>query len=112
MDTKAASDDSHVVCGERSGLVRADHGRVGHDLTRTEDADEEGLSCHPFRGECECECDCQWETLGDGDDDDRDCDDEDLGELHCLGVAGSAGVGLQVDEEPDHQGREEDEPCE
>lgn len=120
VDSDGASDDRHLVLGERTGLVGADDGSVGHGLAGAEDADEEVLLGHATGGESEGESDGErkscvqsrlavvWRirrderTFGNGDNDDGDGDDEDLDEVLRLLVRGPVGVGAERDKELDH----------
>lgn len=112
VDTDRASDDGHDVGRKRTGLVGANHGRVGHDFARAENTDEQHLLGHALGREREGERDGERKTFGNGDDDDGDSDNEDVDELHGLGVGGAVRIGLEVDEELDHESTEEDETSE
>jgi hypothetical protein len=76
VDTDGAGDDAHDVLGERSGLVGADDGGVGHRLTRTENTDEEFFCGHSLRGESEGESHREREAFRNSDDDQCYRDDQ------------------------------------
>ena len=73
-----AGDDAHDVLSERSSLVGANDGSVGHGQAGAKNANEQLLGGHPFCGESEGEGYCERETFGNSDDDQCDGDDQDV----------------------------------
>ena len=57
--------DSHLVGGERAGLVRADDRRAAERLHRRQRAHDRVLARHPPRAERETRRDHRRQTLGD-----------------------------------------------
>lgn len=109
VDADRAGDDAHRVGRERARLVRADDGRVGHRLARTEHAHEQVLRRHPPRRKRQRQRDRQRQTLGHGDDDDRDADDQDLNKVLRLVLRRPVRVGPETDGEPDEEDDKEQE---
>jgi len=62
VDTNGASDDTHDILGQCTGLVCANDGGIRHGLAGAEDADEEIFLRHAFRSECEREGDREGKT--------------------------------------------------
>jgi len=91
VDTDRTGDDAHDVLSERSSLVGADDGGVGHGLAGTEDANEQFFGGHPLRSECEGKGYGERETFRDGDDDQRDRDDQDVCKGNTLLASSTAG---------------------
>lgn len=127
MDADRASNHRHDVLCEGSGFVGANHAGIGHRLARTKNSNKQVFSGHTFRGEGQGQCNGErktWPvkisakfrdddqkglTFWDGDNDQSDGDNEDLNEAHGLFVARSVGIRAQLNEEFDHEGREENE---
>lgn len=103
---KRGADDGHVVGGQSTGLVGANNRSRSHGFTTGEHSDQQVLFCHSLGSKGQGESDGERKTFGDGDDNQGNGNNQDLDETLTLFVGSPSGLGLELNQESNHQGEE------